>query len=92
MFTGVAYRDEPAILAIELGNEFRCPSCRGTTRFADTVRALARHAKAEFPRHLIGDGGEGHDDVPSLYPGLSNQIGKSTRRRTIDRLACQPGS
>jgi mannan endo-1,4-beta-mannosidase len=73
VFTGVAYRDEPAILAIELANEFRCPSCRGTTRFADTVRALARHAKAEFPRHLIGDGGEGHDDVPGLYPGLSNQ-------------------
>lgn len=73
VFTGVAYRDEPAILAIELGNEFRCPSCRGTTRFVDTVRELARHAKAEFPRHLIGDGGEGHDDVPSLYPGLSNQ-------------------
>jgi mannan endo-1,4-beta-mannosidase len=73
VFTGVAYRDEPAIIAWELGNEFRCPSCKGTTRFVETVRQLARHAKAAFPRQLIADGGEGHDDVPSLYPGLSNQ-------------------
>jgi mannan endo-1,4-beta-mannosidase len=73
VFTGVAYRDEPAIMAFELANEFRCPSCKGTTRFVDTVRELARHAKRQFPNHLIGDGGEGHDDAPDLYPGLSNQ-------------------
>ncbi len=73
VFTGVAYRDEPTILAWELANEFRCPSCRGTNRFVETVRELARHAKKEFPRHLIGDGGEGHDDQPGFYPGLSNQ-------------------
>jgi mannan endo-1,4-beta-mannosidase len=73
IYTGRRYRDEPAIMAIELGNEFRCPSCRGTSRFVDTIRELARHAKAAFPNHLIADGGEGHDEVPSLYPGLSNQ-------------------
>jgi mannan endo-1,4-beta-mannosidase len=72
-FTGVAYRDEPAILAWELANEFRCPSCRGTTRLADTVRELARFAKQVLPNHLLGDGGEGFDEVPSLYPGLSNR-------------------
>jgi mannan endo-1,4-beta-mannosidase len=73
VFTNVAYRDEPTIMAWELGNEFRCPSCRGTTRFVDTVRTLAKYAKAAFPNQLIGDGGEGHDDKPDLYPGLSNQ-------------------
>ena len=70
--TGVAYRDEPAILAWELGNEFRCKSCRGTDRFVTTVRELARHARATFPNHLLGDGGDGLDDAPGLYPGLSN--------------------
>ena len=40
-FTGVAYRDEPAILAWEIGNELRCASCRGTTALPDTVRELA---------------------------------------------------
>ncbi len=72
-FTGVAYKDEPAILAWELANEFRCPSCKGNTApFVETVRELAKHAKAALPNHLIGDGGEGFDDVPSLYPGLSD--------------------
>jgi mannan endo-1,4-beta-mannosidase len=70
--TGVAYRDEPAILAVEVGNELRCSSCRGTTRLRDTVRELAAHLRRAFPRHLISDGGEGFDDDPALYPGLSS--------------------
>jgi mannan endo-1,4-beta-mannosidase len=73
IFTGVAYRDEPAILAWEIANELRCRACRNSTRLADTVRDLARFAKRALPNHLIGDGGEGFDDVPSLYPGLSNR-------------------
>jgi mannan endo-1,4-beta-mannosidase len=68
----VAYKDEPAILGWELANELRCPSCRGTTRLVDTVRVLAAHARALLPHQLLGDGGEGFDEVPALYPGLSN--------------------
>lgn len=71
-FTGVAYRDEPAILAVEVANELRCVSCRGTQRLQDTVAELARHLKQVFPRHLISDGGEGFDDDATLYPGLTN--------------------
>src|SRR5262249_1158800 len=41
--TGVAYRDEPAIFAWELGNELRCPSCRGTRLLVDTEQELAQH-------------------------------------------------
>jgi mannan endo-1,4-beta-mannosidase len=70
--TGVAYKDEPAIMAWELGNEFRCPSCVGTTHLVDTIRELARHLKTVTPNHLVADGGEGMDDIPSLYAGLSN--------------------
>ena len=70
--TGIAYRDEPAIVAWELGNELRCPSCRGSSRYIDTIRELARHAKTALPNHLIADGGDGFDDVPSHFPGLSN--------------------
>ena len=72
-FTGIAYKDEPGILAWEIANELRCPGCRGTRRLNDTVRELAQHLKPLVPRHLIGDGGEGFDDEPALYPGLSNQ-------------------
>ena len=71
-FTGVAYKDEPTILAWEIGNELRCASCRGTTRLADTVRDLATFIKQIMPRHLLADGGEGFDDQPGLYLGLSN--------------------
>ena len=70
--TGVAYKDEPAILAWELANEFRCPTCSDSTAFLRTVSVLAAYAKAAFPNHLIADGGEGFDDVPSLYKGLTN--------------------
>lgn len=71
-FTGIAYKDEPSILAWEMGNEFRCPTCRGTTRLTDTVRELADFARAVLPNQLIADGGEGFDDDLGLYLGLSN--------------------
>jgi len=69
--TGLAYRDEPAILAWELGNEFRNPG-----RQADDLLAwqeeMAAYIKSLDPNHLVSDGGEGFDDAPELYPGLSN--------------------
>jgi mannan endo-1,4-beta-mannosidase len=71
-FTGVAYRDEPAILAWEIGNELRCSSCAGTTRLTDTVAELATFLKQVAPNQLVADGGDGFDDDPTFYVGLSN--------------------
>ena len=71
-FTGVAYKDEPAILAWEVGNELRCTSCRGTTALVDTVEELATFLKQLAPDQLVSDGGDGFDDDPSFYEGLSN--------------------
>jgi mannan endo-1,4-beta-mannosidase len=71
-FTGVAYKDEPAILAWEIGNELRCQSCRGTTLLPDAIDELATFLKALAPDQLVADGGDGFDDDPSLYAGLSN--------------------
>src|SRR5438105_12850692 len=70
--TGVRYRDEPAILAWELGNEFRCQSCAGTGRLHDAVAGLAAFLKAQGATQLIADGGEGFDDDPGLW-SLSNR-------------------
>jgi mannan endo-1,4-beta-mannosidase len=47
--TGVAYRDDPAILAWETGNEVDCPSA-WTRRIAATIKSLDA-------KHLVLDGG-----------------------------------
>lgn len=69
--TGVAYRDEPAIFGWEIANELRCGSCRGGTRYVDTIRELARHLREQGATQLVLDGGEGFDDAPAAYAGLS---------------------
>ncbi|HEY2731178.1 MAG TPA: hypothetical protein VGK52_14650 [Polyangia bacterium] len=71
-FTGVAYKDEPAILAWEIANELRCQSCRGSTAFVDTIDELATFLKQLAPDQLVSDGGDGFDDDPTLYEGLTN--------------------
>jgi mannan endo-1,4-beta-mannosidase len=71
-FTGVAYKDEPTILAWEIGNELRCSSCRGTSKLPDAVRELAAFLRQVAPNQLISDGGDGFDDNPSAYVGLTN--------------------
>jgi mannan endo-1,4-beta-mannosidase len=71
-FTGIAYKDEPAILAWEIGNELRCQGCRGSSKLPDTVRELAAFLRPIVPHQLISDGGDGFDDNPPAYLGLSN--------------------
>ena len=46
-FTGVAYQDEPAILAWEIGNELRCSSCARHHSLPDTVAELATFLQAD---------------------------------------------
>jgi len=70
--TGIAYKDEPAILAWEIANEFRCPTCGGSSKLLAAIDALSQFLKSLFPNHLIADGGEGFDDTPSNWGTLSN--------------------
>ena len=70
--TGIAYRDEPAILAWELGNELRNPSVGGADALVAWTGEMATYIKQLDGNHLVADGGEGFDDDASLYPGMSN--------------------
>jgi hypothetical protein len=69
--TGIPYRDEPAILAWELGNELRNPG-GSVDDFLAWQEEMATYIKGLDPNHLVADGGEGFDDAHELYPGLSN--------------------
>jgi mannan endo-1,4-beta-mannosidase len=68
--TGIKYKDEPAIMAWELGNELRNRGDAGA--LLAWQAELASYIKSIDPNHLVADGGEGMDDDASLYPGLSN--------------------
>lgn len=67
VFTGVAYKDEPAIMTWELGNEPRCLSAGAYPRSANcTTQTLVawademtRHLKSVDPNHLASVGDEG---------------------------------
>lgn len=55
--TGVAYRDEPAILGWELANEARCG--RGVAVLRRWVDEMSQHIKQLAPNQLVGLGDEG---------------------------------
>jgi mannan endo-1,4-beta-mannosidase len=69
--TDTLYRDEPAILAWELGNELRNEGGNAQV-LLDWMKEMAAHIKSIDQKHLVGDGGEGFDNDPNRYPGLSN--------------------
>ena len=67
IFTGVKYKDEPAIMAWEIANELRCsdsgpyPSsenCNPETMLA-WAEEMSDHVRSIDSNHLIGFGGEG---------------------------------
>lgn len=65
-YTGVAYKDDPAIMAWELANEPRCkgdtypasPSCSTETLLA-WVDHMSTFIKSVDPKHLVATGDEG---------------------------------
>jgi len=71
--TGILYRDEPAILAWELGNELRNPSGGRADALVAWHAEMAAFIKSIDANHLVADGGEGFDDNAALYAGLSNR-------------------
>jgi uncharacterized protein (TIGR03437 family) len=95
--TGVKYKDDPTILAWELGNELRNRTniASERARRADELlawqREMAGHIKSIDSNHLVGDGGEGFDDNAANYPGLSNTYAvRGDESCSFNRLAREP--
>jgi uncharacterized protein (TIGR03437 family) len=95
--TRVPYKDEPTILAWELGNELRNRTevVSERARRADELlawqREMAAHIKSIDTNHLLADGGEGFDDVPTNYEGLSNTYAvRGDESCSFSRLVREP--
>jgi mannan endo-1,4-beta-mannosidase len=80
--TKVAYKDEPAILAWEIANELRCPTCADASPVTATIDTLSKFLKSLFPNQLIADGGEGMDDTAGNWGTFSNNYPVNGWERT----------
>jgi PKD repeat protein len=90
-FTGIPYREDPTILAVELVNELRCRDCQAGNDATDFQLQLAHAVAQAFPSHLIADGGEGFDTDASAYPGLARtEVTRGRDGTSFRRLAASP--
>lgn len=75
--TGVAYRDDPTILAWELANEARCPADPSGVTLRNWTTEMAGHIKTHDPNHLVTTGSEGFYGIPdgarNPFPWMSNE-------------------
>ncbi|HKX28392.1 MAG TPA: cellulase family glycosylhydrolase [Blastocatellia bacterium] len=68
--TGVAYKDDPTIMAWELANE---PRARGNVAALQAwMTEMSAYVKSLDSNHLLSDGGEGMDSMTANYPSISN--------------------
>ena len=56
-YTGIAYRDDPAVFAWELINEPRCRNC--ARHLQDWIEEMAKYVKSLDANHLLSTGQEG---------------------------------
>jgi mannan endo-1,4-beta-mannosidase len=99
--TGVAYKDDPTILAFELGNELRCvgsiPTPSNTSFKCDStvltawVDEMSTFLHNLAPNHLISVGDEGFfKNGPNQYPGVYSNVWDGSAGVDAEALARLP--
>lgn len=92
--TGVAYKNDPTIMAWNLANEPRCQGCDGDVMQAWIERTCAAFKK-NAPNHLVGIGAEGFygTDAPfasDFNPGLGGSDWAAREGQDFLRNAATP--
>ncbi|MFL6142308.1 MAG: cellulase family glycosylhydrolase [Labedaea sp.] len=92
--TGVTYRDDPTVMAWELGNEPRClssgayprsPTCTPAT-LTGWADAVSRHLKSVDRNHLVGVGDEGFFCDNPADPDWTRNCGEGVDTLAFTRL------
>ncbi|CAA0843403.1 Mannan endo-1-4-beta-mannosidase 7 [Striga hermonthica] len=73
--TGIAYKDDPTIMAWELMNEPRCPTDPSATIIQAWIEEMASYLKSIDPQHLLEAGLEGFYRKPEEQQNLNFKIG-----------------
>ncbi len=69
VYTNIAYKDEPTIMAWELANEPRCETDKSGRTLLNWVREMSEFIKSIDQNHLVGVGDEGFFNSHSnFYP------------------------
>lgn len=69
-YTGLAYKDDPTILAFETGNELYIGTTWTKASFSTWTQTIAAHIKTIDPNHLIIDGRLGVDSASFGLSGV----------------------
>lgn len=69
-YTGLAYSDDPTIMAWQTGNEMWCQTCGGNYWDGSWTKAVADHIARVAPRQLVVDG---HGTDPACTTGCLHE-------------------
>ncbi|HEX6684606.1 MAG TPA: cellulase family glycosylhydrolase [Candidatus Limnocylindrales bacterium] len=94
VYTGVAYKNDPTVMAWELGNEPRClsagifprsPNCT-TGTLIEWADVMTRHIKSVDRKHLVGVGDEGFFCDEEANPDWTRNCGEGVDTLAFARL------